>query len=235
MKQMRLFHCIIILFTLQSVCLSGKNMISLFVRPFPRKKEVTFEKLLAKTQMHGKISYKILKETLRKHTHSGVLASYFGYVTPSNFNGQIVFPRKHQKDLVKLLITPMVTPIMMIGATVHHWESLPSLPARLYVVERKQDEATQEYYWNAQEEQIPENKHISIETIVLFADPKNILVPTGVTLTAKSPHLILPDIYVRKNTNIAVEALRVLKIKHFFMPVLSSTKKQNEIYYSRQW
>ncbi len=235
MKRVNFFHCIIIMFTLQTACLSGKNMISLFIRPFPGKKEVTFEKLLKKTQILGKVSYKILKKALSKHTYEGILATYYGYVIPSNFNGHIIFLRKHQANAVEIIITQMIEPVMMIDATVHHLEVLSTIPARRYSLVRKLDEGTKTYYWDVKEEKIPKNKRISLKTIVLFANPKKILIPTGITLTTKSPHLLLPDIYARKHLNPAINALRLLKIKHFFMPVLSETKKQNDTYYSKQW
>lgn len=240
MKAMKRFYSlhylIIIIFALQISILSGKNMISLFIRPFPTKQETpTLENLIRKIQLLGRTSYKILKEALSRRTYDGILATYYGYITLSDFNGQIVFPRKHQKDTILLLITPIIEPIMMIGTIVHHWETLPGLPAQCFSLERKQDETTQAYYWDTQETEIQKSNHIPLETIVLFAHPNNIFVPTGITLTTKSPHLILPTIYAQKDLKIAANALRVLKIKHFFSSVDSAIKKQNDVYYTRQW
>lgn len=236
MKKIRTMRYFIILCVLQCSSLQTKNMISLFIRPFPEKvtNSLSFEQILEKITLHGKSSYTILKNALRSRTFEGIFATYFGYITSSNHNGQLLFVRKHQKDEIKLLITPMIEPVMMIDLTIHHWQVAPHVPARLYSLVRKQDEETKAYYWDVHDEQIPDNKRIELDTMVIFADPDKILVPTGITLTTKSPHLILPDIYARKHLQRALEALRVLRIKQFFSPVLSETKKQNETYYSRQ-
>lgn len=212
----------------------SKNIITFFLRPYPTAKPADPQKLNAMLHYPGTLARKAFKALLQTGTWQGVLATYMGYIAPSAYDGQILFPRMHQKPSVKLLITQMIEPVMMLGATVHHFVTLKTIPSKLYTITRKQDSDTGIFYWDTQEEQLPENRKISLDTIVLFAKPKNIKVPTGVTETTDSPMLVLPDVYATKTLNSTVSALRVLKIRNFFAPVTFAYKKQSDTEYAKQ-
>ncbi len=236
------------LFLLPCQAAFSTNLITFFIRPYPEipstepfvKAQVRLrtsadtQKLIDQIQTPGKISKKVLKNTLLKPaTTDGIFSTYWGYLALSNLNGQVTFPRKQAKEAVKLLITEKINPIMMLGATVHHWNLDHSVPAQLFSIEKKQDPETKLYYWNTQEIDLPKNNIIQLDTIVLFAKPNHMYVPTGITLSDKNPQLFLPDIYAKKTLNVIARALWVLTVKHFFGSMKRVLKKESDVYYSQ--
>lgn len=221
--------------------LSAVNLVSFFIRPYPTEQakpldQTQANKLLNDIRTPGKINKKILKhDYLRNSTFNGVFATYWGYLKLPDYTGLVTFVRKHQKPAFSLLITPEIKPIMMLENTVHHWELKPNIPAALYRIERKQDPETKSYFWDVTSADLPENNAIPLDTILLFAKPKNMFVPTGITLTNKNPQLLLPDIYAKKTLNIVARALYVLTIKHFFSSLPIVFKKESPTYYSQQY
>jgi hypothetical protein len=219
-----------------SLCQAAASIV-LSIRHYPEQKTISSdEKLSSDAQTPGKLTRKILKNYgMKPGGTEGVLASYMGFVAVSSLDGQITFTRQHKNPSVNLLITQTIEPMMMLSNVVHHWEIKPDVPAKMYAMERKQDEETKLYYWDTQEIPLPENKRISLETIVIFAKPDNIVVPIGTTLTEGGPQLILPTMYTRKGFNLVPRSLVFLKLRHFFGPQNYVTKKATpEISFSRQ-
>ncbi|MEX0940870.1 MAG: hypothetical protein WDZ41_05930 [Candidatus Babeliales bacterium] len=211
------------------------NIITFFIRPYPKTEKIdNDDNAMHKLTIPGKTIGKILKKNYLTFSPEGIFSTYTGYLAISNFNGQIIFPRKHQKDIFKILITEKITPIMMIGATVHHWELNPTVPAQLFVIEREQNPETKEYFWNTTEIDLPENNIISLDTIVIFSKPQNMFIPLGKKLTNKNPQIYLPDMYAKKSINLIARALWLLTIKHFFSPIDYTVKKQSDTYFSKQ-
>ena len=191
--------------------------------------EVSFNLNKPQTLAHSKtIISNILQETLKSHPVSSLCATYAGYVTFSSHDGQLVFPRKQQKESFNVVITPLIKPIIMLGATVHHFELIPNMPASAYTVERKQDHDTGLYYWDVKETAVPKNHILTLNSIILFAQPCDIYIPSGITLTDATPQLLLPDIYVRNSFNVTSNALHVLTINHFFEQLHRVYKKGSE-------
>jgi len=216
----------------------SQNIITFFIRKFPDQTKKTVEdsaKKISQASIPGKVTSKILQKNLLKtDITDGIFATYGGRITVSSANGQITFPRRHQKPEVKLLITPSIKPIFMLGKVIHHWEINQPEHSQMYKIERKFDTDTQMYYWQATKEPLPEGNRIPVAAIVLFAKAKNVTVPLGATITNKSTQLVLPDIYVRKELNSPARALSALKYKIFFEPLEKKFKKESPVYYSRQ-
>lgn len=164
----------------------------------------------------------------------GVFASYWGYLRTGNQNGQVLFPRKQRKPSLKILVTSRIKPVLMIGRTVHHWEIDPSIASTLYQLDRIEDPETKKSYWLVQSSDLPDNNIIGLDTIIIFAQPKHIVVPAGKFKTKKSPHLYLPDIYVKKGINTLLQSLWILKVKNFFSLVDYDIKQQSPTYTSLQ-
>lgn len=234
MKYIRSFFFLCLITSTQ--LLLGINIITFFIHPFPKPQKATpKEKIIHTLKTPGKVSAKLFKERyLKQPIIEGIFSTYWGYLSLSNVDGQIIFPRNHTKDSANLLITEKITPIMMIGATVHHWELDQSVPAQIFSVERKQDPETKLYFWDTQKEELPSNNIIQLDTIVLFAKPKNIYIPTGITISDNKPQLFLPDIYAKKGMNKIAQALWLLNIKHFFSSLKKIGKKESSTYYSEQ-
>ena len=162
---------------------------------------------------------KIAKATvfgLRNEHIAGIITTYAGFLDTSSLFGQVTFPRKHEKPSITFIIADKIMPVLMVGNTVHHWEIERNIPAAAYRAQRKQDQDSKAYYWDVQAIEIPDNNHIPINAILILAKPKNIYIPQGITLTADSPNLILPNIYIKKGIKQAANALYFLNLKHFF-------------------
>lgn len=212
-----------------SLSLHSEEVITLFLQPYPKFK--TRKKLLSKAKKYalpGYLSKQAIKDVTRTDIVAGIPASYAGFVTISNFNGELTFPRKHEKPLVYVVITRKITPININDATIHHWEFEENTPAEMYRVEKEEDPATGIFYWQITPEEIPENKIIPLESIIIFASPHNVYVPTGTTLAEKGPHLILPDIYVKPAIKKSQNALYILYVRHFFGPMKQILKKEDK-------
>lgn len=228
-------------FLLFGYCVGGYHAafgnLTMFIRPFPLKKEAIIddsEKLIEHIKTPGKLSGKTIKrKLLATQSNEGIFGTYLGYLALTDFNGQLTFPRKTQKPSFKLIITSRITPIFMIGNTIHHWEFDPRAKTSVYQIERKQDPATQLWFWQTTKGSVPENNIVPLDAIVLFAKPKHVLVPEGITMTTNNPQLLLPDIYAKKGLNITARALWVLTMKQFFGPLRTLFKKESNTYFSQ--
>jgi hypothetical protein len=118
----------------------------------------------------------------------------------------------------------------MTGNTIHHWELEEDAPAAMYLMEQKFDEDIGLHYWDVTQVPVPENNHVPLESLTIFADPKYVYVPLGLSLLRESPHLILPDIYIKRGINLTAEALFVLNLSHFFGSILPLYKKLPDRY-----
>jgi hypothetical protein len=205
----------------------GEQTINFFVQTYPTLiREEAAEELVSNALDPQAAISRILKTNPTSYPFAGLFATYAGYITVSApFSGQISFPRKQKDPFFYLVITPTITPIIMIGATIHHWELVEGLPVESYIVSRKQDQDTKNYFWAVSKSEIPEKKIVPLSSIVIFAKPENIYVPIGITPTNNNPQLLLPTIYVKDDIDMARNALRTLNFKHFFRSIQHSYKK----------
>lgn len=175
-----------------------------------------------------------LSRALDPNIVNGIIATYGGYVNVSDELGQISFPFKQVTPAIKLLITPEITPVLMGGNTVHHWTLDKNTPTAMYAIEKKQDEVTQLYYWDTQSIELPTNRAIPKETVILLAQPNDIYVATGITPSTDNPHLILPAIYVKKEIDAVEHSLFMLNLIHLFGPVDNVYDKKEALRYTSQ-
>lgn len=199
-------------------------IISFFFEPFPAT--LTYTQLMAhKLEQPGKLAKYMLYDKKDNRLGAGIFSTYAGFYEASNQIGQTIYPRKHAEPLLYVLITPRITPIMMFQNTVHHWELEPSMPAQMFKMERQKDTLTETSFWDVNKVALPKDNVIPLQSIVIFAKPKNIFVPTGITLTQESANLLLPIMYAKKGISKNKHALFVLDISHLFGPVNSLYKK----------
>jgi hypothetical protein len=164
---------------------------------------------------------------------AGIFATYAGFLDISDTLGQIAFPRKHDKPFIYLVITPKMIPIVRSGNTIDHWELEEDEPVEIYKFEQVYDDEFHTSYWIVTQEPIPTNTIIPLESIGIFADPKYVYVPLGITPFKVSPHLILPDVYIKPGLDLTAQALYVLNITHYFGSIVSEYKKDKDRF-SRQ-
>jgi hypothetical protein len=196
------------------------SIISLFIRPYPQPSIVA-----EKIKKPGKIARHTVEGLANYQVPSGIFASYAGYLTISDFDGQIIFPRKHEQSKIQVIITPEIKPILMLEKTIHHWELIPGVPAKMYTFEQKFNEETNLDYWDVQSAMLPENNIIPLSSLIIFAKPRYFFVPLGITTTNDTPNLVLPPIYAKKGIKITKNALYVFNLSHFFGNVLYLYKK----------
>ncbi|MCK5632582.1 hypothetical protein KAH94_02455 [bacterium] len=213
--------------TIQSVI--ADHVVTFFMRPYPhlftKQKKLSLEKIEHKSkklQNPKKLAKYTLRSILETKVASGIFCTYSGQLAISDDNGQVTFARRQEDKEVKLLITEKIDPVLMGQQTIHHWEFEIGVPAKLYTVKQKNDEETGLQFWHVKENTLPVDNNISLDTIVIFARPKDIIVPEGITLVEQDAQLIIPDIYVKKNINKLNSSLYILNLKRFF----AFTKKE---------
>lgn len=217
--------------TLWFSMVSADPIISFFMRPYPEHFGMQYaQEMTDKLAIPGKIARKNIRTWANNLTGSGVISTYAGYLGVSDTNGQTQFPRRHSTNKLYIAITPRITPITMTNHMVHHWEFETGTPAELFVATLQQDPETDLYFWEIQQTKIPINNVIPREAITIIAKPKYIVIPIGATVAHKSPHLLLPDLYIKKALNKTMHALYVLNIEHFLRSVSMQTKQDTDRY-----
>lgn len=220
----------ILFFSVSLLCLINHVLadpiISFFMRHYPDQ------------EYYLKQVKKPWRQTSQMHTQLdlqplvGLYASYGGMIQTSDLNGQISFPRKHTGNILYLVVTTEIIPIIMFYNTVHHWEINPKLPATIYQLEQKKDPETNILFWEVSISSLPVNNILPLESIVIFAKPTNIYLPIGVHTAKEQPNLQLPDVYVKKGINIVENSLYVTTMEHFFSSVKKEIGKKEPKYYN---
>lgn len=163
-----------------------------------------------------------------KHHYKGVPATYAGYITVSNKDGQITLPRASQKASINILASKDVKPIFLNKGTIKHWVTTGN--ADLYKVKRKKNKETHAYLWDVKKSSLKKGKRIPLHTVVLIADPKNIYIPEGFSKTTKNVQLYLPDVYVKKGIETVDDAIFATHIRQYFSPILKLYKGMDNGY-----
>lgn len=163
---------------------------------------------------------------------AGIAASYIGYFTISNKNGQIAFPRKHQSDEIYLLVTPEVEPVFMVKPSlIHHWQIKKDQPAALYKIVRKvnKDLSNKIYYFEVKQldiaQDLPDSGEIPLNTITIYTDPETIFIKTGVVMNTYSTNFVLPPVQALTDQG-SKNSLYTLLIKRYFEQINIETKNE---------
>lgn len=136
----------------------------------------------------------------KKNDVAGIWALYQGFAEPSTPDGQIMFPRQQQSETVALVITKKITPVFIVGpATVGYWELDPDSDTEMYTISLEYDIDANTYYFLTEKVELPDDGQVSLQSIIIPADPKNVYVPEGATITEVTTNLTLPSIYIKKD------------------------------------
>jgi|GEM_PF-800663 len=185
------------------------------------------------------------KSVISPYGCNGIDAIYLGYLTTSNKNGQISFPRKQQSDEIHLLITPKMIPIFMVAPTLlYGWNIDKSVPMAMYRINRKKHKNLDTYYFDVRNIQdiihddqtdtktktkyqsiIDGSNAIPLNTITLISNPDNINVPQGISLNHYSPNFTLPTLTAKK-TDTTEHSLYTLTIKQYFEQINIESKRE---------
>jgi len=199
---------------------SSNEIITLFIKPYPLTIGDSHTTDVLNHISQGGIAHYTAHGIIQKNIVAGMFATYAGYLAISDNSGQIAFPRQHIEPLIYLIITPTIVPVFMLGATIHHWEFVKNKPTEMYKIERIEDTQTGLYYWDTQRVTLPANNRVPLESLVIFANPQSVYVPTGITLTDKRANLVLPNIYLKDEHRIDLQIdAAVLAVRQFFGPI----------------
>jgi len=195
--------------------------ITFFFRPLH-----DIEHINKKIKKPGKLAKYTARGMVNHAPVSGLLVTYGGYVTSSSYNGEVIFPRKHQKSVITIAVTPEMAPVALFENTILHWKFIQGIPAKMYLCEQKKEDKTGLYHWETQEMSLPIDNVIPLTTLVIIANPKNIIINVGKTPTLETANLVLPDIYVKKGINIIENSSYMLTVRHLFKPIETEEKRE---------
>lgn len=219
---MKKYYYIFILFSLSLFQTTiSSPIISFFFKPF-----VDHEKLTEKLKKPGKIAKHTLHGIADHPPITGICVLYSGYITSSDYEGEVIFPLKHAKPEIKIVITTELKPIPLFENTIHHWEFIPNTPTEMYTVSHIYNENSKSYEWHTDPVKLSQNHEIPLNAIIIIAKPKDIVVSLETQPTIKSTNLILPPIYVKKGINIIKDTSYLLFIRHFFKPTVIKGKRE---------
>jgi hypothetical protein len=194
------------------------NIMTLFVKHWYSEQDFDSQKLIKKLKQPGKYPRMMFKHMIKKMAQPGLYASYAGFMTYSDADGQIVFPRKHTKNEIIYVITPKIRPVIIHGTAVEFFIIDENKPAEMYRLTRQKTDDNQ-YYWHTEEIKIPQNRRVPSSAIVIHAKPKNIKIPTKPYATIDGQNLLLPPIFTKNEGVNVQQTLAILKVNKFFQPV----------------
>jgi hypothetical protein len=215
------YYVLVLSFFLSCIKVGANPTITFFFRP-----SSDIEKMMHIFKKPGNLAKSMVNGMVNHSSIAGISVLYFGYITASDYNGEVIFPRKHQKSAVTIVVTPELFPVALFENTVHHWELIPGVPVAMYVCEQKYNDKTEEYYWDSKEISVPMDRKIPLEAIIIVAKPKNIIIPSGITPTRETANLVLPPLYITKGINIVDNSTYMLTLRHLFRPVDLQNKRE---------
>lgn len=178
----------------------------------------------------------IVNKIFNKHPQTGIYATYNGNVTVSDINGQITFLRKAVEPKLHLLITEEIEPLLTNPLQKNIIEGFviePTINHKFYLLERQENRSTNEYEWIVKEEPISKNKKIPYNTIILFVNPDDVAISTISKTVKMNGNLLLPDVYIKPNSDLQLTVLSFLKIRQYFSRVKKKYEFKPELYQER--
>ncbi len=221
MKKEHYIHLMILL--LISCSIQAVPRIVLFFKQAPL---TDAEKISQKLKKPGKLAKYVAKGMMKASPIEGIVAVYGGYMAASDHNGELSFPRKHQKSIVNILITPEIVPVPLSENTILNWRRIPGIPATMYECEVSYNEDKAYHYWQTREVPLEENMTVPLATIVVVAKPKNVQIDLEKALTHETANLVLPSFYVKKGINVIENSLYMLTVRHLFKPIHTEENRE---------
>jgi len=207
--------------------IQANRIVGFFFEPYPGD-AVQAEKLSNKLQKPGHVAKCMLQGYACYSQVAGIISTYGGYLAHSDVYGYTSFPKKQANNKLTVVITPIITPVYMLANTIHHFQIEQPNPAASYLMEQKTDKETKLLFWEVTEIPNPKNNFIPIESLVIIANPKDIFIPTGITLAQNAANMLLPNIYVKKGAQTTKHALYMLNLTQLFGPVNKLNQKKKK-------
>lgn len=210
-----------------SIRREAPHVIIFSMRPYEelpefKEKKATQERLfqdpywLTKKILNSKFSYAT--------NPRGFHILFAGFSDTIDVNREARFPRYIQEDEIQMIITRKLIPVVIRGNTVEYFLHDTNYDIAYYTLKRMHDPEKNIEYWNVEKKDIPQNKKIPASALIIFAEPNEIIVPTGKTIATGGPNLVLPPIYTNEKTDKDYNALSFIKINRYFDPIEQVTK-----------
>ncbi len=204
------------------------HVISFFMVPCASNpacaKKFPADKLTGLISSHADISNMILQRHLTSPLVQGVYVNYVGYITYTDYQGEILLPNKESSNSLTVVVTSQIYPVMFQGNTVHHFEVPEEVNATFYRYNLKHDEQHKKWYWNITQLERPAKSQIDSHALIIMAKPKDIEITQGTHESVPGPNFILPDIFVHTSIDTPFCVLKFLKINRFFAPLVIEKK-----------
>lgn len=167
----------------------------------------------------------------KNRKNNGIFCTYYGYKTISDANGQVTFPLKHNEKKVHILVMNDPKPQFMLFNTIDHFIVPENIPYSYYSIEQKEDKRLKLFFWSTQEVPLEDDRHIPLDTIVIYAHPSEIYIPTGVSMTQEGGQLVLPTLYAKEHIKLSKNVIQFLDNSEFFAPIQHRLKveESNEL------
>lgn len=179
---------------------------------------------------HTEIANEILKRHLVSPLVQGIYVSYLGYITYTDYNGQIMLPNKESSDELTVVVTSQIYPVMQRAKTVDHFEIPQETDAHFYDYTLKHDVKNKKWFWNIKQIERPKDSKIPNNALIVLAKPKDIEIVPGTFESLAGPNFHLPDMYVHTGIDTPFCVLKFVKINRFFEPLIIEKKYQEQSY-----
>ncbi len=191
------------------------------------KAELDIDHIGNKLKKPGNLAKYTVKGAMSPSLVEGIVVTYGGHITASDYNGEVIFPRKHPKDAVEILITPHIIPVPWFDSTIGYWTRVANNPATVYSCEQKYNDKEENYYWDVEHISLSQDPTIPLATVIIIARPENVMMKEETTPTNNTANLVLPDVYIKKGLKTVENAAYSLTIRHLFKPVRTEEKRDH--------
>ncbi len=159
------------------------HVISFFMVPCASNpacaKKFPADKLPEMIPSHTAMNDMILERHLTSKLVQGIYVNYVGFITYTDYQGEILLPNKESGDSLLVVVTSQIYPVLFQGNTVHHFEIPEEVDAAFYQFNRKHDEKNKKSYWNITQVERPARSNIENHALIIMAHPKDIEVIQG--------------------------------------------------------
>lgn len=208
------------------------HVISFFMVPCASNptcsKKFPTEKLPEMLTPHTQLSEMVLTRHLASPLVRGIYVNYLGYLTYTDYNGQVILPNKEAGTSLTVVVTSQIYPVIFQGNTVHHFEVPQEVDAAFYRYNLTHDEKHNKWYWHITSLERPANSQLDIHALTIMAKPKDIEIMPGTYAAIPGPHLILPDVFVHTSIDNPFCVLKFLKVNRFFEALVVETKYETQ-------
>ncbi len=223
--------CIYLLFVataVQAMAPSTPHLISFFMIPCAQNPACA-KKFPQESLKNLNFSQEVLRGHLTSPLVQGIYVTYLGYLTYSDYNGQVTLPNRESENNLTVVVTEQVYPVIFRGNTVHHFEIPEHVDFHIFQYTLAQDPDHKQWHWTVK--QLPaKSRQLPEHALIILAKPQDIEIMPGTFVAHEAPNFILPDIYVHTGANSPVPTLKFLKINHFFEPLVIEKRAQEQAY-----